>query len=86
MSALALSAEKAGVNSVSTPCSQLDDFTDQTGRTLLGAPQNSRVERKGVLLRTVYLDYRRNGWRPTDCGPPMWAASGMRATSRFQRY
>jgi hypothetical protein len=57
MSTLALSAEKAGVNSVSTPCSQRDDFTDRIGRTLLGAPQSSRVERKGVLLRAVYLDY-----------------------------
>src|SRR5262249_19833416 len=36
---------------------QLDDFTDLIGRTLLGAPQTSRVERKGVLPQAVYLDY-----------------------------
>ena len=36
---------------------QLDDFTDLIGRTLLGAPQASRIERKGVLPETVYLDY-----------------------------
>jgi multidrug efflux pump subunit AcrB len=36
---------------------QLDDFTDLIGRTLLGAPETSRVERKGVLPQTVYLDY-----------------------------
>ncbi len=36
---------------------QLDDFTDLIGRTLLGAPQASKVERKGVLSQAVYLDY-----------------------------
>jgi multidrug efflux pump subunit AcrB len=36
---------------------QLDDFTDLIGRTLLGVPQTSRAERKGVLPQTVYLDY-----------------------------
>src|SRR5215510_14450629 len=36
---------------------QLDDFTDIIGRTLLGAPQTSRVERKGVLPQAVYLNY-----------------------------
>jgi multidrug efflux pump subunit AcrB len=36
---------------------QLDDFTDLIGRTLLGVVQTSRVERKGVLPRTVYLSY-----------------------------
>ncbi len=32
---------------------QLDDFTDLIGRTLLGAPQASRVERSGVLPQAV---------------------------------
>ena len=36
---------------------QLDDFTDLIGRTLLGVPQTSRVERKGVLPQAIYLDY-----------------------------
>ncbi len=36
---------------------QLDDFTDLIGRTLLGAPQTSRVERNGILPQAVYLDY-----------------------------
>src|SRR5262249_2337706 len=36
---------------------QLDDFTDLVGRTLLGAPQTSRVERKGVLPQAIYLEY-----------------------------
>ena len=36
---------------------QLDDYTDLIGRTLLGAPQTSRVERNGVLPQAVYLNY-----------------------------
>jgi len=36
---------------------QLDEFTDLIGRTLLGVPQTSRVERKGVLPQAVYLNY-----------------------------
>lgn len=36
---------------------QLDNYTDLIGRTLLGVPQTSRVERKGVLPQAVYLDY-----------------------------
>jgi multidrug efflux pump subunit AcrB len=50
---------------------QLDDFTDLIGRTLLGAPQTSKVERKGVLPRAVYLDYSQErlasyGLQPAD--------------------
>lgn len=50
---------------------QLDDFTDLIGRTVLGAPQTSRVERKGVLPQAVYLDYSQErlgsyGLRPAD--------------------
>ncbi len=36
---------------------QLDNFTDLIGRTLLGVPQTSRVDRKGVLPQQIYLDY-----------------------------
>src|SRR5215831_8674304 len=35
----------------------IHDFTDIIGRTLLGAPQTSRIERKGVLPQAVYLNY-----------------------------
>jgi multidrug efflux pump subunit AcrB len=35
----------------------LDDFTDLIARTVQGAPQVAKVERKGVLPETVYLDY-----------------------------
>jgi len=36
---------------------ELDNFTDLIGRTLLGAPQTSRVDRSGVLPEQIYLDY-----------------------------
>jgi multidrug efflux pump subunit AcrB len=50
---------------------ELDDFTDLIGRALLGAPETSRVERKGVLPRAVYLDYSQErlasyGLQPAD--------------------
>ncbi|HLH15596.1 MAG TPA: efflux RND transporter permease subunit [Bryobacteraceae bacterium] len=50
---------------------ELDDFTDLIGRTLLGAPQTSKVERKGILPRAVYLDYSQErlasyGLQPAD--------------------
>ena len=52
---------------------ELDNFTDLIGRTLLGAPQTSRVERKGVLPQAVYLDYSQDrlasyGLQVTDLG------------------
>jgi multidrug efflux pump subunit AcrB len=47
----------ASVTTAKYTYAQLDDFTDLIGRTLLGAPQTSRVERKGVLPQAVYLDY-----------------------------
>ena len=36
---------------------ELDEFTDLIARTLLGAPQTSRVDRSGVLPEQVYLEY-----------------------------
>lgn len=35
----------------------LDDFTDLIARTVQGAPQVAKVERKGVLPEQIYLDY-----------------------------
>ena len=35
----------------------LDDFTDLMGRTIQGAPEVAKIERKGVLPEQVYLDY-----------------------------
>ncbi|HEY1469708.1 MAG TPA: efflux RND transporter permease subunit [Candidatus Acidoferrum sp.] len=50
---------------------ELDDFSDLIGRTLLGAREVSKVERRGVLSQTVYLDYSQDrlaayGLRPDD--------------------
>jgi multidrug efflux pump subunit AcrB len=36
---------------------ELDDFTDLIARTLLGAPEATKVDRVGVLPEAVYLDY-----------------------------
>jgi multidrug efflux pump len=36
---------------------ELDDFTDLIARTLLGAPQATKVDRVGVLPEAVYLNY-----------------------------
>jgi multidrug efflux pump subunit AcrB len=64
------------LSSVATPkytYAQLDDFTDLIGRTVLGTPQTSRVERKGVLPQAIYLDYSQErlasyGLKPSDLG------------------
>ena len=50
---------------------QLDDFSDLIGRTLQGAPEVSKIERRGVLPQTIYLDYSQDrlaayGLRPSD--------------------
>ena len=50
---------------------ELDNFSDLIGRTLQGAPEVSKVERRGVLPQTVYLDYSQDrlaayGLRPAD--------------------
>jgi multidrug efflux pump subunit AcrB len=36
---------------------ELDNFTDLIGRTLLGVPQASRIEKKGVRQQAIYLNY-----------------------------
>jgi multidrug efflux pump subunit AcrB len=36
---------------------QLDDFTDLIGRTLQGAPEVAKIDRKGVLSEQIYLEY-----------------------------
>jgi len=35
----------------------LDDFSDLIARTVQGAPETSKVERRGILPQTVYLEY-----------------------------
>jgi multidrug efflux pump subunit AcrB len=36
---------------------ELDDFTDLISRTLMGAPEVAKIDRKGVLPEQIYLDY-----------------------------
>ena len=36
---------------------ELDDFTDLIGRTIQGAPEVAKIDRKGVLPEQIYLDY-----------------------------
>src|SRR5467141_837243 len=36
---------------------ELDDFSDLIARTVQGAPETSKVERRGVLPQTIYLEY-----------------------------
>src|ERR1700756_4398033 len=36
---------------------QLDDFTDLISRTLQGAPEVAKIDRKGVLPEQIYLTY-----------------------------
>ncbi len=50
---------------------ELDNFSDLIGRTLQGAPEVSKVERRGVLSQSIYLDYSQDrlaayGLRPAD--------------------
>jgi len=47
----------AGAAGLKYSYAQLDDYTDLISRSLLGVPQTSRVERRGVLPQAVYLDY-----------------------------
>jgi len=50
-------AKLAGAAGLKYSYAQLDDYTDFIARSLLGVPQTSRVDRKGVLPQAVYLDY-----------------------------
>lgn len=50
---------------------QLDDFTDLMARTIQGAAEVAKVERKGVLPEQIYLDYSQErlaayGFRPSN--------------------
>src|SRR6266700_417717 len=52
---------------------ELDDFSDLIARTLQGAPETSKVERRGVLPQTIYLEFSEDrlaayGPQPADLG------------------
>ena len=50
-------AKLAAAGGLKYSYAQLDNYTDLISRSLLGVPQTSRVDRKGVLPQTVFLDY-----------------------------
>src|SRR5712672_1899861 len=52
---------------------ELDDFSDLIARTLQGAPETSKVERRGVQQQTIYLEFSQDrlaayGLQPGDLG------------------
>src|SRR5260221_1406644 len=52
---------------------ELDDFSDLIARTVQGAPETSRVERRGVLPQVIYLEFAQDrlaayGLRPAGLG------------------
>jgi multidrug efflux pump subunit AcrB len=52
---------------------ELDDFSDLIARTLQGAPETSKVERRGVQPETIYLEFSEDrlaayGLQPADLG------------------
>jgi multidrug efflux pump len=52
---------------------ELDDFSDLIARTLQGAPETSKVERRGVQQQAIYLEFSQDrlaayGLQPADLG------------------
>jgi multidrug efflux pump subunit AcrB len=52
---------------------ELDDFSDLIARTLQGAPETSKIERRGVQQQTIYLEFSQDrlaayGLQPADLG------------------
>jgi multidrug efflux pump subunit AcrB len=52
---------------------ELDDFSDLIARTMQGAPETSKVERRGVQQQTIYLEFSQDrlaayGLQPADVG------------------
>ena len=52
---------------------ELDDFSDFIARTLQGAPETSKVERRGIQQQTIYLEFSQDrlaayGLQPADLG------------------
>src|ERR1700730_13322198 len=61
---------------------ELDDFSDLIARTLQGAPETSKVERRGVLPQTIYLEFSENrlaayGLQPADLGKLIQARNNI---------
>ena len=68
---------------------ELDESSELVARTLLNVPQASRVERKGVLSQTVYLNYSQGqlasyGLRPSDLKQVLNAENVTQAAGTFE--
>jgi len=67
----------------------LDDFSDLIGRTVQGAPEVTKVERRGVLPENVYLEYSQDrlaayGLRPADLSPLINARNIIAPAGTFE--
>src|SRR6195256_5696349 len=49
---------------------ELDDFSDLIARTVQGAPETSKVERRGVQQQTIYLEFSQDRLPPYGVHPP----------------
>jgi multidrug efflux pump subunit AcrB len=67
----------------------LDDFSDLIARTVQGAPETSKVERRGVLPRAVYLEYSQDrlaayGLQPAELGSVLSARNIIAPGGAFE--
>jgi multidrug efflux pump subunit AcrB len=68
---------------------ELDDFSDLIARSVQGAPEVTKVERRGVLPQSVYLDYSQDrlaayGLRPGDLTPLISARNIIAPAGTFE--
>src|SRR5262249_9209456 len=68
---------------------ELEDFSDLIGRTVLGAPEASKVERRGLLPQAVYLQYSQYrlaeyGLQPADLSKVLGARNIITTGGDFQ--
>jgi multidrug efflux pump subunit AcrB len=68
---------------------ELDDFSDLIARTVLGAPEASKVERRGLLPQAVYLQYSQYrlaeyGLQPADLSKVLGARNIITTGGDFQ--
>src|SRR4029077_5558453 len=68
---------------------ELDDFSDLIARTLQGAPETSKVERRGALPQTIYLEFSEDrlaayGLQPADLGKLIQAHNIIAAGGVFE--
>ena len=67
----------------------LDNFSDLIGRTVQGAPETSKVERRGLLPQVVYLEYSQDrlaeyGLQPAALGQVLRARNIIAPAGEFE--